>query len=111
MATGLTQDQLRKLPDDTWRPPAEMTEPQKRAQQDEAAGGRGKRAVRLANGKVATASIQLKRFKKGLKVWAYLRYQDGPKTVTKYVGDATAPTRGEALRVAWTLARKKKLAG
>jgi hypothetical protein len=46
---------------------------------------------------------------KGRRVYAYLRYSVGGKTITKYVGDATADSRPAALRKAWRQARDKGL--
>lgn len=79
------------------------------AEQDEAAGGRARRLVSLPGGGSAMASIRLKCLPHSRRVYAYLRYSLAGKTVTKYVGDATAPTRFEALRKAWKLARKRSL--
>lgn len=79
------------------------------AEQDEAAGGRSRRQVSLPGGGSAMASIRLKCLPNSRRVYAYLRYSLAGKTVTKYVGDATAPTRLEALRKAWKLARKRNL--
>jgi hypothetical protein len=79
------------------------------AEQDAAAGGRNRRQVRLSGGGSATASIRLKHLPNSRRVYAYLRYSLRGKTVTKYVGDATASTRRKALRKAWKLARQKSL--
>lgn len=79
------------------------------AEQDAAAGGRGRRQVRLPGGGLAMGSIRLKRLPKSRRVYAYLRYSSDGKTITQYVGDATAPTRLEALRMAWKLARQRNL--
>lgn len=79
------------------------------AEQDGAAGGRNRRQIRLPEGRLATASIRLKHLPNSRKVYAYLRYSLAGKTITKYIGDATAPTRLEALRRAWKLARQKNL--
>lgn len=78
-------------------------------EQDTAAGGRRRRLVKLATGRSARASIRLKNLPKSRKVYAYLRYSVDGKTITKYVGDATAETRDKALRKAWRVARKKGL--
>lgn len=79
------------------------------AEQDGAAGGRNRRQVRLSGGRSATASIRLKRLPSSRRVYAYLRYSLAGKTITKYVGDVTAPTRLEALRNAWELVHQKNL--
>jgi len=79
------------------------------AEQDGAAGGRARRQIQLPGGSSATASIRLKSLPKSRRVYAYLRYSSAGKTITTYVGDATASTRLEALRKAWRLARQKDL--
>jgi DNA mismatch endonuclease (patch repair protein) len=57
------------------------------------------------------ASISLKPVPGGRRVYAYLRYKDQMRTVTRYVGDASAMTREEALALGWTAAFEKGLLG
>jgi len=81
--------------------------------QDIAAGGREARSIKIANGKVARASIDLKRLggrsELGNVYWAYLRYSFRSLTWTKYVGRVEDDTRMGRLRQAWALARKRGL--
>jgi DNA mismatch endonuclease, patch repair protein len=79
------------------------------AEQDKAAGGRAARAIRLLDGRTATASIRLQHLPKSRRVYAYLRYSVDGKTITKYIGDATAKTREEALKQAWDQAHSGSL--
>jgi DNA mismatch endonuclease (patch repair protein) len=80
------------------------------AEQDRAAGGRDRRRVRLGSDVTAIGSIELKRpWKPSAATYAYLRYSQGGRTVTRYVGKATATTREEALRLGWELAHSKGL--
>lgn len=79
------------------------------SEQDATAGGRDRRQVRLPGGGAATASVRLKCLPNSRRVYAYLRYSMSGRTVTKYVGDATAPTRPDALRKAWKLVHQKGL--
>src|SRR5437763_5013573 len=72
------------------------------AEQDNAAGARANRLVKLSNGRTATASIRLQVFPKGRRVYAYLSFKCEGRNVIEYVGEATAATREEALRKAWT---------
>ena len=71
------------------------------AEQDAAAGGPAKRRVVLSDGRTATASIQLALFPKSRRLYAYLTFKTSGRNVSVYVGNATAPTRKQALRAAW----------
>jgi hypothetical protein len=82
---------------EVWRVPAGSSTDYA-TEQDEAAGGHNRRLINLPGGGSAMASIRLKCLPNSRRVYAYLRYSLAGKTVTKYVGDATAPTRHEALR-------------
>ncbi len=93
-----------------WKPPVGMTYAKRREQQDAAAGGRGRRAVELSGGRRATGSVELKQVNM-YRVYAYLRYMDGARTVVKYIGNVPEHSREEALRVAWRKAREKGLLG
>lgn len=93
----------------SWKPPVGRTATQATREQDHAAGGRDRRRVALPAGGVATASIELKLTRKGRRVYAYLRYSFGGRTVNRYVGEAIGSTREERLICAWRIARRKKL--
>jgi hypothetical protein len=93
---------------EVWRVPA-GSGPDYAAEQDAAAGGPSRRQISLPGGGSAVGSIRLKRLPNSRRVYAYLRYSLAGKTITKYVGDATASTRPEALRKAWKLARERNL--
>jgi DNA mismatch endonuclease, patch repair protein len=93
---------------DAWKVPRGDAS-QRSAEQDDAARGRKHRLVRLADGRSATASVALKQYAKTRRIYAYLRYSDHGKTITIYIGDATAHSREEALRIAWQLAKQKGL--
>jgi hypothetical protein len=43
------------------------------------------------------------------RVYAYLRYSVGGRTVSTHIGEATGATRAEGLRHAWTLGRRRGL--
>jgi len=100
----------RAMPDDSWRPPAGMTRAQRAAEQDEAAGGRDNRLLQLPNQRLALASVYLRRPPKARRVYAYLRWSDGAKTVERYIGQVDAPTRQANLEAAWNLVREGNLA-
>lgn len=79
------------------------------AEQDAAAGGREQRQFASPDGTVATASIALHMPRGSRRVWAYLRYKSDGRTHRIYVGEATADTRDEALRLAWRSVHARKL--
>src|SRR4051794_32838020 len=96
----------------TGKEPRRSLEDAKR-DQDVAAGGREKRLLKIANGKIVRASIDLKRLgghdALGTVYWAYLRYSSRGLTCSEYVGRVEEATRMDRLRRAWELARKKGL--
>ncbi|MEX0682298.1 MAG: hypothetical protein WD472_02455 [Dehalococcoidia bacterium] len=79
------------------------------AEQDKAAGGRSARELVLPDGSTATASILLHMPPKGRRVYAYLRCKKGGRNHRKYIGEATADTRADALRLAWEEVRRREL--
>jgi len=84
--------------------------PGRAAEQDQAAGGRERRRVQLGGGETALGSIELKQpWKPRGRIYAYLRYSHHGRTITKYVGNATATTREEALRLGWRIVHAKGL--
>jgi DNA mismatch endonuclease, patch repair protein len=93
--------------DESWKPPAGRSIAAARAEQDLAAGGRENRLVRVAGGH-AHASVELKRLQR--RVYAYLRYAEGGRTVNQYLGEAPGRNRHERLCVAWRLARTRNRA-
>src|ERR1035438_4139040 len=96
--------------DDTaWRCPPGLSPADRTAEQDNAAGGRGNRTIRLADG-TALASVALRRKADGRRVYAYLRWWDHGGTVERYVGEVDQPSRGENLAHAWRLAAERRLA-
>lgn len=95
--------------DSDWQPPPHLTRAERSAEQDRAAGGKERRRVALESGKLATASVELKRLPKGRRVYGYLRYSDGSHTVNRYIGEVTADSREQALKRAWDVARAKGL--
>lgn len=79
------------------------------AEQDRAAGGRDRRLVDLSGGRVARASVVLKVFPRTRRVRAYLRWSDGGRSPTRYLGEVSALTRGENLAEGWRLAWAREL--
>lgn len=95
-------------PPKIWKTPG-TTASERAQEQDEAAGGRERRLVREGSEVVATASVALKSWRGSRRVYAYLRFWRGGRTEVRYIGDVTLPTREEALRRAWVVAREKRL--
>ena len=80
------------------------------AEQDAAAGGRERRQVHLPDGGLATASVSLSKTKNGRRIYAYVRYKTGGKTVQRYAGDTSpATSRRDALAAGWRLVHEKGL--
>jgi hypothetical protein len=80
-------------------------------EQDQAAGGKECRELRLGDGTVVTASIAIRTFiKTPNQSYGYLQFKVLGKTVTKYVGRVTADTRAASLRIGWAMVRQRKLA-
>lgn len=75
-------------------------------EQDRAAGSRAARKISTDDGRVATASIELKQFHPNGAVWAYLRWSIDGKTTTRYLGRVEGGSRLERLRNGWALARE-----
>ena len=82
---------------------------ERRDEQDTAAGGRHRRKVWVGTDAEATASVQLFRNQGDRRIYAVLRFKSGGSTTTKYIGEATAPSRADALRRAWEGAHEKNL--
>lgn len=85
----------------TWRPPQGRSLQEATREQDEAAGGRSHRVVKIDGAAPATASVELKLLPKGRRVYAYLRYARGGRTANVYIGQVDGATRLERLRRAW----------
>jgi DNA mismatch endonuclease (patch repair protein) len=97
-----------KLDPTSWRPVPGRARSEVIAEQDDAAGGRDRRKLELADGRTATGSIELKDLG-GRRVYGYLRHSTGGHTVCTYVGEAPGSTRLDRLRCAWTLAHERGL--
>ena len=95
--------------DEDWQPQSGLTRGERSAEQDRAAGSNERRRVQLENGRWSTASVELKRLPKGRRVYGYLRYSDGGRTVNRYIGEVTAESRSAALKRAWDRAHEKGL--
>lgn len=75
--------------------------------QDLAAGGVERRKIRVADGTIATASVSVQVFPKGKQHWAYLRFKVDGKTWRKYIGNVTAESHEQSLKLGWELARDR----
>jgi DNA mismatch endonuclease (patch repair protein) len=95
--------------DAAWRPRANLTRAERSAEQDCAAGGHEARVVEWPDGRIASASIELKALPKSRRLYAYLRFSADGRTRNRYVGEVGESTREANLMQAWRLAHEKGL--
>lgn len=81
-----------------WRPRPGLTRAERIAEQDLAAGGRAAREVAVLR---VHASVALRSFSSGRRIYAYLRWSAAGRTRERYVGEVDADTREENLALAW----------
>lgn len=96
-------------PDTAWKAPKGLSQAERVAEQDQAAGGRDAREIRLSDGRCAHASIALRVLRQGRRIYAYLRWSVGGKTRERYVGEVEYDTRRENLAQAWRIVREASL--
>jgi DNA mismatch endonuclease (patch repair protein) len=84
-----------------WRPRPGLTRAERIAEQDLAAGGRAAREVPVLRGVRAHASVALRSFRSGRRIYAYLRWSAAGRTRERYVGEVDADTREGNLALAW----------
>jgi DNA mismatch endonuclease (patch repair protein) len=97
-------------PDDqAWRAPKELTRSDRAREQDQAAGGRDRRLVRCPDGTSAMASVCLRLFPKGRRVYAYLRWFEDGRTIERYLGEVTEADRPANLAAAWRTAARRQI--
>lgn len=79
-------------------------------QQDLAAGGHGKRLLKIHNGKVVTACVSVRIFPKSQRQrYAYLQFKTQRCTFTKYIGRVTASTHLQSLIIGWNILKEKEI--
>lgn len=78
-------------------------------EQDDAAGGAGLRTIVLEDGTRVLASVAVFEAKLGYQSYAYLRFKSGGKNTKKYVGNVSANSRAQSLKLGWALVRNKKV--
>jgi len=96
-----TRWRLERPTDLSWKAPAGMSQADRCAEQDVAAGSRGVRAIPTGVGSQGTASIALRLPQPGRRVYAYLRWNAGGRTIERYVGEVSGQTRAELLEDGW----------
>lgn len=79
-------------------------------EQDKAVGGENLRKARIKSGDIVTISLSLTETLKG-NTSVMLRFKTGSSTIQRQVGSVMAPTRFEALKLAWKLIRDEKIVG
>lgn len=99
----------RPPPARAWKGRPGLSRASRTAEQDRAAGGRGRRLVALGGGRTARASVELKVLPNTRRIRAYLRWSDGGKTTEKYLGEVSETTRARNLATAWRMAFEQEL--
>jgi DNA mismatch endonuclease, patch repair protein len=97
--------------DRAWRPEPGLSPSRRADEQDRAAGGRDRRMVRIADGRVAAGSIALRVQPRRRRIYAYLRWSDNGRTVERYVGEACHGEREANLAEAWRQAQEADMVG
>jgi DNA mismatch endonuclease (patch repair protein) len=97
--------------DAAWKPTANLSRSERRAEQDEAAGGREARELTLEDGRKVVASIALRAPPAGRRIYAYLRWSVTGKTQERYVCEVDDSSRDVNLAEAWRQARANGLVG
>lgn len=92
-----------------WRPRAGVGMAARSAEQDRAAGGAYRRAVRLGGGGYARASVALRVYSRTRRIRAYLRWSERGRTKERYIGEVDFPTRAANLAQAWSMAHEAGL--
>ncbi|WP_424183983.1 very short patch repair endonuclease [Actinokineospora sp. G85] len=95
------------VPARAWRPAPGRSRATARTEQDKAAGGPNRRAVRLPGGEVATAAVALRGAGDGVR--AFLTWREDGRTRSKALGPVRENTRLANLTAAWEVARAKGL--
>jgi DNA mismatch endonuclease, patch repair protein len=80
-----------------------LTNSERAAEQDMAAGGHEARMIRRQDGTTALGGVALRCYSDSRRVYAYLRWSDGSgETAERYIGDVSDNAeRFSALRDAW----------
>lgn len=86
---------------EAYRPQPGLSNTERAREQDEAAGGRERRLVRLSGDRVALASVALRLLPRTRRIYAYLRWSDSGKTNERYICEVTHSSRRENLGAAW----------
>ena len=92
-----------------WKPRPGRSRTAAEAEQDRAAGGPYRRAVRLSGGDTSRATIVLRPAIGADEVRAYVRWRVGGRTVERSLGPVIGGTRKSNLAAGWALARGRGL--
>ncbi|MEY7971822.1 very short patch repair endonuclease [Saccharomonospora xinjiangensis] len=84
-----------------WKPAPGLSRRERAEEQDRAAGGRDAREIHLPDGKTGHASVALRVFPSGRRIYAYLRWSVLGKTHECYAGEVDGLTREDNLAQAW----------
>lgn len=86
-----------------------MTRSERAAEQDAAAGSAEVRRIPTSGPEAATASVALRMPRPGRRIYAYLRWGHGSRTIERYIGEVTGTNRAELLADAWRQVREREL--
>jgi DNA mismatch endonuclease, patch repair protein len=97
------------VPAQAWKARPGRSRANANVEQDKAAGGRHRRAVRLDDGETTLGSVVLKPHARTNVVHAYLRWRADGRSVTRTLGPVTSRTRIANLTAGWDRARAEGL--
>lgn len=93
-----------------WMPRSGRSDAAIRAEQDRAAGGGHRRAIRTVSGQYVLGVVTLRRSTSSDRIFATLRWRHGGRSFSRSLGHVTQPTRLANLTEAWTRAHTQELA-
>jgi hypothetical protein len=98
------------IPDSAWKAAKTRSRAEAIQEQNKAAGGEAARRIQLSDGSSPSASVELKRVNGYYRIYAYLRYWNQGRTISRYIGQVSQSSRFENLKQAWSLAHHQNLA-
>jgi hypothetical protein len=97
------------IPDSVWKAARTRNRAEAIQEQNKAAGGEAARRIQLSDGSSRSASVELKRVNGHHRIYAYLRYSNQGRTISRYIGQVSQSSRFENLKQAWSLVHHQNL--